>query len=26
MFGYILYDLCRVLELRHINLDQVKLT
>jgi hypothetical protein len=26
MFGYILCDLCRVLELRYINLDQVKLT
>jgi hypothetical protein len=26
MFGYILCDLCRVLELRYVNLDQVKLT
>jgi hypothetical protein len=26
MFGYILCDLCRVLELRYANLDQIKLT
>jgi hypothetical protein len=26
MFGYVLCDLCKVLELMCINLDQVKLT
>jgi hypothetical protein len=26
MFGYVLCDLCRVVELRYVNLDEVKLT